>query len=652
MQRLAFEHNRTGQPARLAAELWRRYIFAIAIVAASLIVSHVASVQAMRHSDEASLAINIAGRQRMLSQRIMFLASEDLVARGPDATAPPMPELTDAVALFKASHEALMRGGSMGLSAQGAEARLPIFKQVVEGRSLASLVPAFIYLAEIVQTGRYEERALAFSQIRPFGHNRLLGRLDLAVQGMETEALAVAKRTRTVSLVSMFAALGILLLEVLFIFRPATRLVAKTLEELDISQQEQMAARQRAEKANTKAQAALTSQTKFFGYMSHEMRTPLNGIIGMLGLLKEKMPKKDRERYLFHASSAAEHLLNMLSNVLDLSKLEVGMMRVINAPYSPAEVVETAVQLFEGQARIKALNLRFHIEGHVPEMVVGDRSRMLQVVTNLIGNAVKFTDTGSVDVTLQVNDGPSQASLRIDIADTGPGLNLDALPDLFKDFTTADLTAEKSAMGSGLGLSISRQLVEKMDGEITAQNRADGGSLFRLMIPCEVVAVHNERADDLVSLEATAPIFEGRHVLIVDDNETNRLIAQAYVKSCGGITSVAQNGQEAVALFAKADDGAGLFDLVLMDQRMPVMDGLQATTIMRTLMRTAARHTPILMVSANISSEDRDNARSAGADGFLPKPLRRAALVEAAAVQFDRSQSQGDSASDQDGYAA
>lgn len=635
----------------LAASLWRRYLFAVAIIAISLVFTHVASVRGLHHSDEVTTAITIAGRQRMLSQRIVFLAGEDLRMRDDARDAPPLPELTEAVNLFKASHEALMHGDAMGLSRRGAQSRAPIFQHVVDGRSLASLVPAFIYLAEVVQSGRIEEREQAFSQIRPFAHYRLLGRLDLAVREMEKEAFEVARWTRNVSTISMWCALTILLLELLFIFRPAHRLVTRVLAELEASQKSQRRARERAERANAKAQAALATQSKFFGYMSHELRTPLNGIIGMLSLLKENCSARDRERYLFHAGAAAEHLLKMLSNVLDLSRLEVGMMSVEDAPYNPRDVIETAVQLFEGQANLKGLQLSFDVAADVPEQVMGDRARVLQVATNLIGNAVKFTDEGAVSVSLARMDGVSGASLMVEVADTGPGLDPESLDILFDDFTTTKLTSEKSAMGSGLGLSISRQLIEKMGGKIAAENRSTGGSTFRFSIPCRLVDTHDAQVLSPATCDS-GQVFEGRHVLIVDDNEANRLVAQAYVKSLGGTTEFALTGQEAVAAFARPAPEAAAFDLVLMDQRMPVMDGLEATERIRQLLNAQGVHVPILISSANISDDDRRNAIRAGADGFLSKPLRREALIGAACAQFCEVSPGQVGSVDEDGRAA
>ena len=367
--------------------------------------------------------------------------------------------------------------------------------------------------------------------------------------------------------------------------------------------------------ARDAAQATERSKSLFLATTSHEVRTPLNGILGSARLMLDTPLTSEQRALMEVMHSSGQHLLRIVDDILDLTKLEAGKLRIAAEPYSPGAVLEDVVALFQASASAKGLVLT--ADASPTGQLVGDASRLRQVLMNLVHNAIKFTPTGSVTVRMRLSPlGEERSSLRCEVDDSGPGLPDGAERDLWEPFNQAEGRGATQG-GTGLGLTICRRLVDAQHGKIGAENRIPLGARFWF----ELVQDHAARA--LAPLQApTRPIREGARVLVVDDNGVNRLIAAAYLKRAGVNTSQASDGVEALEELSRAR-----YDLVLMDCQMPNLDGLEATRRLRAR-EGSGRRTTVVALTASAAAEDAEACLSAGMDDVLTKPLDEARLQE------------------------
>ena len=366
-----------------------------------------------------------------------------------------------------------------------------------------------------------------------------------------------------------------------------------------------------------RAEAASQAKSRFLAVMSHEMRTPLNGIIGMTGMLK-KTALDERQRKLVEPIFTSGHnLLTIINDVLDLSRIEAGKVVLLHAPFDPRECLAATIALFTAQAAEKGLSLDLVIAGGMPDFVIGDENRLRQVCVNLIGNALKFTKKGGVTVsaTAETCIGGS-VRLKISCADTGIGIAADAIEKLFKPFAQADTSISRQYGGTGLGLSIARHLVSLMGGEIGIASREDEGTRVTFEIDLDVADGQNQ-APKHQAVQAAGIEGLGIRVLVAEDNPVNIEVMRYYLEAFGCTSTIATNGVEAIAALR-----AGDFDIVLMDSQMPVMDGLTATRrICQREREFGYKRIPIIAVTANTFESDRQDAHDAGSDDFLSKPF-------------------------------
>lgn len=392
-----------------------------------------------------------------------------------------------------------------------------------------------------------------------------------------------------------------------------------TEESLERRVEERTEALVRSEAA---ANAANIAKSSFLATMSHEIRTPMNGILGMAQLLlMSDVDDSTRRDYVRTIMNSGQSLLALLNNILDISKIEAGRFELDCKVFSPKSLLDETRALFEGSAYAKHLRLETWWNGDGGQCFEADAHRISQMLGNLVGNAIKFTDTGSVTIEAKLNTvEDDQAELEFVVTDTGIGIAPDLLPHLFAPFTQADGTITRKYGGSGLGLSIVRSLSRMMNGDAGASSDEGNGSRFWFRIRARILPsdVAPKKSAYVQGERSDVPILIGR-VLIVEDNKTNQLVISSLAKNLGIDFVIVDDGQQAVG----AIQGEERFDLVLMDLHMPVMDGYEATRSIRNWEHaTGKRETPIVALTADAFMEDRARCLDAGMNDFLAKPVR------------------------------
>ena len=381
--------------------------------------------------------------------------------------------------------------------------------------------------------------------------------------------------------------------------------------------------------AKEKAEQANRMRGEFLANMSHEIRTPMNGIVGMTELALDTSSPELQKEYLTLARDSANHLLQIINEILDFSKIEAKALELELREVSPAQLIRHTVRSLEQLARVKGVDLQLKMADNMPELVWMDPVRMRQALTNLLGNAIKFTDQGSVVVKTELLSEMDDQTvlLRISVIDTGIGFDPERTEALFSPFTQADGSVTRSFGGTGLGLAITRSLLQLMGGYIAAEGQPGKGASFVATLPVKKVTRPSMPASDFVLLEKQEgglPLVSKPvdcSVLLVEDHEINRKLAEIMLQRMGYRYATAADGQQALDRLAEER-----FDVVLMDVMMPVMDGITALRELRAREAGGGRRTPVLMVTAHAMTGDKERFIAAGADGYVSKPMSLAEL--------------------------
>lgn len=373
-----------------------------------------------------------------------------------------------------------------------------------------------------------------------------------------------------------------------------------------------------AEQESRTAAAASEAKSQFLAHMSHEIRTPLNGIIGIADILSQTQLTPEQSKYVSTIEKSGEALLSIINDILDFSKIEAGKLELESIDFSLAEMCESLGSIFIAQLKDKNLNYTFKLDSNIPEFLKGDPLRIKQILLNLISNSLKFTSQGGIHVDVHRLQSQSGIKLEFRVIDTGIGIPQDKLTTLFEAFTQVDSSTTRKYGGTGLGLQITKRLIELMGGTIQVESQINEGSTFiftlNLTSGSATTASTHHQQGELHTLKQ-------KKILVAEDNRTNQMVISAMLKRLGYEFDICSDGEEAIVALNSSD-----YSLVLMDCQMPILDGFQATRSIRQ--QPSIQDTPIIALTAGATDKEKQECFDAGMNDFLSKPIKLGLLKD------------------------
>ncbi len=385
-----------------------------------------------------------------------------------------------------------------------------------------------------------------------------------------------------------------------------------------------------------KLEAANKAKDRFMANMTHDLRTPMTGVLGMMDLLRDTKLTREQARLLDTAKTSAGYLLAIINDILDYSKLESGKFELKPAPLDAVAITRDVVEMLRAQAQAKKISMAVNLPEDGPVVVMGDGVRIGQVLFNLVGNAIKFTEKGGVTVTMRLHESHGKLAIEWTVADTGAGIPQDRIAKLFDRFEQLDTSSTRQQQqGTGLGLAIIRELLSLMGGHVEVSSEVGEGTEFSFTIPLERLSADQLVTAPVVS-EPEALLSLPLRILVAEDNKVNQTLILRLLKKEGWDVQIAENGETAVAAATKTEQP---YDLILMDVQMPVMDGLTATRIIKEKM---VNPPPVIALTANTMKEDVVRYLGAGMDAHVGKPINMTELKAAIAQVLAAHNSQGE----------